>query len=270
MSTEKDQKTTQSPKVFDLKRKGRGFQVSRRDFLKVTGSCIAAVTLPACAAMQSLAQETPTATSTETSIPTGTSTRTPTPTRTPTRTPTPTKVPVTGSVRTQGARLRWGPSTDVLVIGALAIDTGVTVTGKLADESWFQISVDLADMPSLKDAPIAQKGSDVVGWVRSDLLEILTGSLDDVPVVAAPPTPTPLPNTKPTGDEGITYKYTDLYGNTYTYTLPCGAPIPAGAICSCNCVSLCSCVGYVAPCSCDSHSPGSICTCNLVTYWYPN
>jgi hypothetical protein len=270
MSTKKDENINQTPQVFDLKRKGGGYQISRRAFLKVTGSCVAAVTIPACAAQPLLEQKTATATSTETPAPTNTPTRTPSPTRTPTRTPTPTKIPVTASVRSQGARLRWGPSTETLVIGALTINTIVTIIGKLADESWFQINVDLADMPSLKDAPIAQKGSNVVGWIRSDLLELLTGSLDDVPVVAAPPTPTPLPNQKPTGDEGITYKYTDLYGNVYTYTLPCGAPIPAGAVCTCNCVSLCSCVGYVAPCSCDSHSPGSICTCNLVTYWYPN
>jgi hypothetical protein len=266
MNTEEGEKSKQSPEVFDLKRKGRGFQVSRRAFLKVTGSCIAAAALPGCIA-QSSNDSSPdlSMTSTETPIPT----RTPTSTRTPT--PTPTKVPVTGSTRTQGARLRWGPSTETLVIGALTINTVVTVIGKLADSSWFQISVDLADMPLLQDAPIGKEGSTVVGWIRADLLELLTGSLDDVPIVQAPSTPTPLPNQEPTGDEGITYKYTDLYGNTYTYTLPCGAPIPAGAICTCNCVSLCSCVGYVAPCSCDSHSPGgSTCTCNLVTYWYPN
>ena len=273
MSTKKNESAEQTPKVFDLKRKGRGFQVSRRNFLKVTSSYVAAATLSSCAAQQILAEDTPTPTPTDTATPsptnTPTPTRTSTPTRTPTRTPTPTNVPVTGSIRTQGARLRWGPSTDTLMIGALTIDVVVTVVGKLADLSWFQISVNIEDMPSLKDAPIAEKGSDVVGWIRADLLELLTGSLEDVPIVAAPPTPTPLPNKKPTGDKGITYKYTDLYGNTYTYTLPCGSSIPAGAICSCNCVSLCSCVGYVAPCSCDKNSPGW-CSCNLVTYWYPN
>lgn len=154
-----------------------------------------------------------------------------------------------------------------MVIGVLAINVQVLVIGKLADTSWLQISVNLTDLPALKDAPIAEQSSSVVGWMRADLLEILSGSLDDVPVVEVPATPTPLPNEKPTGEEGITYKYTDLYGNTYTYTLPCGAPIPAGAICTCNCVKLCSCVGHVAPPPCKKHGN---CTCHPIVYWYPN
>ena len=268
MNKEKVEKTNQPPQIFDLKRKGRSFQVSRRAFLKLTGSCVAAVALPSCIAQQAFVKKTPTPIITITQTPSPT--RTPTRTPTPTYTPTPTQVPVTASVLTQGARLRWGPSTNALVIGALTKNTVVTIIGKLADESWFQVSVNLEDLPALQNAPIAQQGTSVIGWIRADLLELLTGSLDDVPVAEAPPTPTPLPNEKPTGEKGITYKYTDLYGNTRTYTLPCGAPIPAGAVCSCNCVSLCSCVGHVAPCSCDSHSSGTICTCDMVTYWYPN
>jgi WD40 repeat protein len=44
-----------------------------------------------------------------------------------------------------------------------------------------------------------------------------------------------------------------------TYTLPCGSPIPAGAVCICNCVtgSSCSCVSY------SSGGGGG-------HYWYPN
>jgi WD40 repeat protein len=55
-------------------------------------------------------------------------------------------------------------------------------------------------------------------------------------------------------------------GATYTrdggtYTMPCGSPIPAGAVCTCNCVpgSVCSCVSNV--CSCVSYS---------THYWHPN
>jgi WD40 repeat protein len=48
-----------------------------------------------------------------------------------------------------------------------------------------------------------------------------------------------------------------------TYTLPCGSPIPPGAVCTCNCVPGCSCVSYT--CSCVSY-----CSCLAVYhYWYP-
>jgi hypothetical protein len=262
-----EEKSIDEPKIFDLKKQGRGFRTSRRDFLKATGPIMAAASLAGCTAQSETGP-----TSTKTSLP---PTETPLPTPSPTRTPTstPTMIPVTARTRSQGVRLRQWPSTQALVIGALAANVTVVVTGKLADESWLHITVNLTDLPNLKDAPIAKNSEAAEGWMRVDLLELLTGSLADVPVVEVQPTPTPLPNEKPTGKDGITYKFTDLYGNTHTYTLPCGAPLPEGAVCTCNCVSVCSCVGYVAPsCSCDKHkgSGGSVCTCNLVTYWYPN
>lgn len=86
--------------------------------------------------------------------------------------------------------------------------------------------------------------------------------------------------------KGIEIKGTDpATGRTITYTLPCGSPIPAGAVCVCNCVagSVCSCVGHTV-CTCDtvcSCVGNTICTCdtvcscvgNVVTtshYWHPN
>lgn len=86
--------------------------------------------------------------------------------------------------------------------------------------------------------------------------------------------------------EGTSYKGTDIYGRTITFTLPCGSPIPPGAVCVCNCVPGAMVVpknhsqkydiqGY---CTCDL-----ICTCNtvctcqsvgggghVISYWYPN
>jgi len=50
---------------------------------------------------------------------------------------------------------------------------------------------------------------------------------------------------------GITYKV-----GTTEYTLPCGAPIPPGAVCTCNCVA-----GKAPVCSCVGHSSH---------YWHPN
>ncbi len=54
-----------------------------------------------------------------------------------------------------------------------------------------------------------------------------------------------------------------------TYTLPCGASIPAGAVCTCNCVPIkgCSCVAYVGG---GGGGGGGICTCIPVVYRYPN
>jgi len=45
------------------------------------------------------------------------------------------------------------------------------------------------------------------------------------------------PESNPSDVESITYQSTDSAGITRTYTLPCGAPIPADAICTCNCVA---------------------------------
>ena len=53
-------------------------------------------------------------------------------------------------------------------------------------------------------------------------------------------------------------------GETYTYTLPCGAALPEGAVCTCNCVSGrggCECVGHSS--SGRGGGGGS-------HYWHPN
>ena len=70
--------------------------------------------------------------------------------------------------------------------------------------------------------------------------------------------------------QGVTYEAKTATGETRTFTLPCGSPIPAGAVCVCNCVGggvapACSCVGH-SSCSCDSYSSGS----GVLTYYYPN
>lgn len=84
--------------------------------------------------------------------------------------------------------------------------------------------------------------------------------------------------------EGVTYQGTDIYGRTLMFTLPCGSPIPPGAVCVCNCVPGSLAVpdnysqkynssGY---CTCDTVCTcNTICTCQSVggrqlTYWYPN
>jgi len=162
----------------------------------------------------------------------------------------------------------------------LALKVQVILIGVISDNSWVHVTVNLSDLPNLKDAPIAKNNSSgtIDGWIRAIDIKIIANSLKDLPIELAPPTPTPLPNKAP-GDKGITYKYTDDYGVTRSYVLPCGSDIPPGATCVCNCVTYCSCNGYVAPrptaCPCVSNStitqpcgapipPGYVCTCNCM------
>lgn len=90
--------------------------------------------------------------------------------------------------------------------------------------------------------------------------------------------------------DGTTYQGTDIYGRHILFTLPCGSPIPPGAVCVCNCVpgslaiptnftqnyntqGICTCDTI---CTCNTVCTcQSICTCQsvggrYVTYWYPN
>lgn len=74
----------------------------------------------------------------------------------------------------------------------------------------------------------------------------------------------------PKGEKGVKIT-TTVGGQTVTWTLPCGSPIPPGAVCTCNCVSVpapCSCVSY-NPCSCVGNT-GSGCKPGYSCYWYPN
>lgn len=274
------------PQVFNLSKDGRSFKFTRREFIHMAGVATASIAAAGCAGTLGQGEEevvyteitstakpaSDTPESTNTPSPTKTEIPTQTPTQTPTRTHTPTPIVVKASTKKQGINLRSGPGTFYYAIGSLAGNVETIVIARLRDSSWLNVLVNLEYLPILKNAPIAKNRTDVEGWIRADLLNILEGSIDTLPNKEPPPTPTPLPNEKPTGEEGISYDYTDLYGNTYKYTLPCGSPIPAGAVCTCNCVTLCSCDGYVAPtaCSCDIHTGGRICTCDLVTYWYPN
>jgi LysM repeat protein len=61
----------------------------------------------------------------------------------------------------------------------------------------------------------------------------------------------------PAGEEGVKIEVTEPDGTTRTWTLPCGSPIPPGAVCVCNCVA-----GGVPSCTCVGHTV-------TVHYWYP-
>ena len=66
--------------------------------------------------------------------------------------------------------------------------------------------------------------------------------------------------------KGIEYMETDIVtGETYTTTLPCGAALPSGAVCTCNCV-----VGR-GGCACDGHSKSNRSGGGGGShYWHPN
>lgn len=112
---------------------------------------------------------------------------------------------------------------------------------------------------------------------------ILFISLPDFGIIGCPVDLSEMKDTS----KGIEVKKTDpVTGHTVTYTLPCGAPIPEGAVCVCNCVAgeVCSCVGHVVPtyCSCDTvcscvGNTYTYCSCDTVCtcegdghYWYPD
>ncbi len=67
--------------------------------------------------------------------------------------------------------------------------------------------------------------------------------------------------------QGIQVETVNTVGQRVTSTLPCGSPIPTGAVCVCNCVPgragpACSCVGHVVrPSATRSHT---------YHYWHPN
>ena len=69
--------------------------------------------------------------------------------------------------------------------------------------------------------------------------------------------------------KGIKFQTKNQAGQVITRTLPCGSPIPPGAVCTCNCVP----GSYVSPSppkSAPRRGTGTICTCDKVHYWYPN
>ncbi len=62
-------------------------------------------------------------------------------------------------------------------------------------------------------------------------------------------------------------------GQTYTYSMPCGAEIPSGAVCTCNCVKGrggCACDSYVKSGGGRSNGNGSGGSSGGSHYWHPN
>ena len=101
---------------------------------------------------------------------------------------------------------------------------------------------------------------------------IIFYSLPDLKVIGCPVDLTVMPDDR----DAVEVSGVDpVSGETITYTLPCGAPIPAGAVCTCNCVAggvptvkptaKPTAVPTKAPCSCNSNV-----TTYSSHYWHPN
>jgi hypothetical protein len=273
----------ETPEVFAVEKKGKTTKFNRRDFIKVAAVTASAATLMGCDGGLG-ASPTPTSTLTPVDTPTMTRTLTSTPTSTPTSTQTHTltPTPLPQVVSKANVNVRYGPGTDNGIIGMINKGDTLVVIGKSSNNDWFCI----------------KKPGGTTGWVSSSLVDLVGGQLDAIPVVTPMMTPTSLPGipgeTAP-GQNGVDYKYTNEFGQEFTFTLPCGSEIPPGAVCICNCVAVpcscvayvpCSCDGYVAVCtcdtvcSCDNHTSCScdkVCTCDSICtcegaghYWYPN
>lgn len=79
------------------------------------------------------------------------------------------------------------------------------------------------------------------------------------------------PAAAPAGEEYNTVQAEDEYGIIRSYTLPCGSPIPAGAVCTCNCVPG-TFAGELPSTSGNQPSTrpgGSGCSCNQVCTCVP-
>jgi hypothetical protein len=181
----------------------------------------------------------------------------------PTATPSPTLAPTNCFVRTDKVRtigVYVGPGRNRSIRVYLPANKDIPILGKATDKTgllWWRIQLPKIEQAWVADEDVTTKGEcDAV--IDVDAPPIVTAQPRET---ATPRGPTPAPgvpgNVQP-GNNGIEYTTKGV-----TYTLPCGSPIPAGAVCTCNCVTV------PAACSCDSYSP---CSCNSFSshYWYPN
>ena len=117
----------------------------------------------------------PTPTASLTPAPSPTRTLTPSPIPTATGTPSPTApAAFYGTVISSIANVRTGPGIVYDSLGALGQDVRVEITGRSESGDWAYVDL----------------GQGQSGWISTQLLD-WPGNIDVLPVVAAPPTPTP-------------------------------------------------------------------------------
>jgi hypothetical protein len=256
---EPSEQSSEEPRIYSVTKEVGSHTFSRRKFIEVSAVAATGVLVTGCNLKGFTPTTTPVPTATSSATPTLTSsptiTSTPTETETPTETPTdtatstPTEISVEGTVTQANVVIRSGPATTYAVVAKVNKGDHLTVFGRITNNSWIHVRLD----------------DKTEGWIYIYSTSLQMKILTPIPIETPPATATPLPgkvgNTRP-GSTGINYTYKDTFGNSYSYTLPCGSDIPDGAVCTCNCVTVCSCDNYVAPTACvcegDTH------------YWYPN
>lgn len=227
--------------------------LDRRGFLGLAAFTSFAALLAACS---------PAPTPTPTQTPAPTATPTSTPTLTPTRTPTPVTTPteaINAGEKCKGIRAHSK------VVGSVTFSPDRTLLASAGYEDTVRLwhvsdgslvrelkyaSGNVSDVAFSPDGTLLALGSvngTVLLWDAKGSKGLLGICFFD-------------PSSNPPDVEASTYKITDAAGVTRTYTLPCGSPLPAGAVCACNCI----------PGTLTRPSSGSgSCTCNQVCTCIP-
>jgi serine/threonine-protein kinase len=143
--------------------------------------------LPTPSSVPTAMIDTPTvATSTSSPTTKPSSTATPKPTETkefsPSPSPTSTAYPLV-VVKVRSANIRYGPGTNYSILTATMQNEQLQVIGRNMDGSWLVVLV---------------PGTDTSGWISISVIEVNTLIVDALPVVKAPPSPTPRPTQPPT------------------------------------------------------------------------
>jgi hypothetical protein len=154
-------------------------------------------------------------------------------------------------VRNSGV-VDWGAGTQLVFIdGTQMAGTSPTPVGNVEPRDTVDISVTMT-------AP-GEWGSFTGRWSLRAADGTPMSTLTVLITVASPEPISP-------GEDAVKVDVS-VGGETRTFYLPCGSPIPPGAVCICNCVATCACVGH---CACDGHcSCDGVCSCHPVHYWYP-
>lgn len=240
--------SNEEPQVFAVNRSANKVRFTRRNFVELTAAVTAAAALASQANANTAADSSEAIEAAATATP---------------------KAIGDAVVTPSSVNFRSGPGTSFGVVAILKKGDKISVFAKNKNGSWLEGRV-----------------KSKVGWIAKSTVTF-TFSLDSVPVEKKIPTPPPgsagtgskptqppaaptatpvppgQPGEVPAGENGIAYQQ---FGQTFH--LPCGSPIPEGAVCTCNCVSM----PAANTCTCDV-----VCTCDTVCscvgeshYWYPN